>query len=246
MKEQAKTKLLYARLDKIASKKTKIWWEKYLRNTIEFRGVNLVNIREELHEWYKSEKISTLSDNKQLDLALQFFAGRYAEDKLAGILFLQDYLYQKIDWKILISKFSKLFEEDLIYDWNVCDWFCVRVLGPMINENGVPCAKGIYNWKNSKNVWQARASLIAFVGLTEEKSYKNLILSSCNVLIRREERFAKTAVGWILRVLSKSDKKSVVSFLERKLKYFSAEALKNCTKYFTAAEKKKYILKLTK
>jgi 3-methyladenine DNA glycosylase AlkD len=239
---QPKIKSMQARLDKIASRKTKIWWERYLRNTIEFRGVNLVNIREVLHKWYKSEKIDALDLTQQLELALNFFNGNYAEDKLTGVLFLQDYLYNKIDWKILVPKFEKLFSDNLIYDWNVCDWFCVRVLGPMIKENGMNCAKAISKWHRSINVWQARASLIAFVGLTKELSYRKYILDSCENMIKREERFAKTAVGWVLRVLSKSDKKVVVSFLDDKIKYFSLESLGNTTKYFSTIEKKKYVL----
>ena len=233
---------MQTRLDKIASQKTKIWWERYLRNTVEFRGVNLVRIREELHKWYKSETINTLNETQQLDLALSFFSGRFAEDKLTGVLFLQEYLHKNIDWKILVPKIEKLFTANLIYDWNVCDWFCVRVLGPMIKENGINCAKAISKWRNSKNVWQARASLIAFVGLTKEVKYRKIILDSCENLIKREERFAKTAVGWILRVLSKSDKKVVVSFLDDKIKYFSVESLGNTTKYFSTTEKKKYTL----
>jgi hypothetical protein len=100
MKQLEKITSMQTRLDKIASQKTKIWWDRYLRNTVEFRGVNFVCIREELHKWYKSEKINTLSETQQLDLALSFFSGRFAEDKLTGVLFLQEYLS-----KILIGKF---------------------------------------------------------------------------------------------------------------------------------------------
>lgn len=244
MKDAKKIKNLYARLDKISNKKTKIWWERYLRNTIEFRGVNLVNIREELHKWYKSEKIETHSDVEKLELALQFFQGKYAEDKLAGVLFLQDYLYKKTDWKILIPKFEKLYTDNLIYDWNVCDWFCVRVLGPMIKENGINCAKALSKWHNSKNVWQARASLIAFAGLTKDAKYRKIILDSCKTLIKRKERFAKTAVGWILRVLSKTDKACVVNFLHSNLTYFSLESLRNAVKCFSNTDKKFYLGRL--
>lgn len=244
MKQLEKITSMQARLDKIASRKTKIWWERYLRNTIEFRGVNLVNIREELQKWYKSEKIDTLDETQQLELAINFFNGNYAEDKLTGILFLQDYLYKNIDWKILVPKFEKLFTDNLVYDWNVCDWFCVRVLGPMIKENGMNCAKAISKWRISTNVWQARASLIAFVGLTKERTYRKHILDSCENLIKREERFAKTAVGWILRVLSKTDKAFVLNFLLSNLTYFNLESLGNAVKYFSPTDKKIYLGRL--
>ncbi|MEK6903759.1 MAG: DNA alkylation repair protein [Nanoarchaeota archaeon] len=208
-------KTFESQLDKIADKKTKKWWENYVKHNTKFRGVGIPKIREKLKEWYKEEHIERLSPNKQLDLALSFFAEKYAEDKLAGILFLQNYLHNKFDWKLLILKFEKLFKENYIYDWNICDWFCVRVLGPIIKENRMPCARAISKWNNARNVWQARASLVAFANLTKEKEYLPLLLDSCSILIKRDERFAKTGVGWILREISKSDKGIVVEFIDK-------------------------------
>lgn len=37
--------LLQAALEQAASPKTKDWWEKYLRNVIEFRGIGIPEIR---------------------------------------------------------------------------------------------------------------------------------------------------------------------------------------------------------
>ena len=193
-----------------------------------------------MKEWHKKEEIEKLSLNEQLHLALSFFSEEYAEDKLSGILFLQIYLYDKFDYKILLSKFEKLFKENYIYDWNICDWFCVRVLGPMIKQNGMPRGKAISKWKNAKNVWQARCSVVAFANLTKQKEFTPLLLKSCSVLIKREERFSKTGVGWIMRELSKSDKKIVVDFIIKNKKHFSKESLANSMKYFNQTEKAKF------
>ena len=143
----------------------------------------------------------------------------------------------QIRWKILVPKFAQLFKRGYIYDWNVCDWFCVRVLGPMIKENGMPCAKAIAQWRSSKNVWQARASVVAFVNLAKIREFTPLILRSCAILIKREERFAKTAVGWILRELSKSDKNIVIGFIEKSQKWFTKESMDNAIKKLTSSEK---------
>ena len=230
---------LQLRLDKVANKKTRDWWERYIKHDTIFRGVGIPKIREELKQWRAKERIDTLSLNDQLDLALSFFAEKYAEDKLAGVLFLQYYLYNKFDWKLLISRFEEIFRNKYIYDWNVCDWFCVRVLGAMIKENGVPCAKAISKWNNSQNLWQARASVVAFANYTKHSEYKLLMLGSCSKLIRRKERFAKTAVGWILRELSKTDKKAVMAFIEKHARYFSKESLENGIKKLSLSEKEK-------
>lgn len=230
---------LQLRLDKVASKKTKDWWERYIKHNTFFRGVGIPQIREEIKKWHKQEQIIKLPLEDQLNLALSFFAEKYAEDKLAGVLFLQYYLYNKFDWKTLIPKFESLFRSNYIYDWNVCDWFCVRVIGPMIKENGIACARAITKWSTSKNVWQARASLVAFANYTKHSEYKLLMLGSCSKLIRREERFAKTAVGWILRELSKTDKKMAMSFVEKYRKYFSKESFENGIKNLSSSEKEK-------
>ncbi len=230
---------LQLRLEKVASKKTRDWWERYIKHNTIFRGVGIPQIREELKQWRAKERIDTLPLNDQLDLTLSFFAEKYAEDKLAGVLFLQYYLYNKFDWKLLISRFEEIFNNKYIYDWNVCDWFCVRVLGPMIKENSIPCAKAITKWNTSQNLWQARASIVAFANLTKHSEYKLLMLGSCSKLIRRDERFAKTAVGWILRELSKTDKKTVLGFIEKHRRYFSKESLENGIKKLSLSEKEK-------
>jgi 3-methyladenine DNA glycosylase AlkD len=226
-----------SQLDRIADKKTKDWWENYLKHVIKFRGVNQAKLREEFKKWYKKERIDNLSLDSQLNLALEFFAEDYAEDKLAGILFLKNYLINQFDWKTLIPRFERLFEKNLIFDWNICDWFCVRVLGPMIEENGVSCAKIIAEWRTSKNLWQARASLVAFANLTKDDKLKDIIIDTCKALIKRNERFAKTSVGWILRELSKTDKNIVVDFIEQNKEYFSKESLSKATKQFSSDEK---------
>ena len=104
----------------------------------------------------------------------------------------------------------------------------------------MPCAKAISKWNNAKNVWQARCSVVAFANLTKQKKFTPLLLKSCSVLIQREERFAKTGVGWIMRELSKTDKKIVVDFINKNKKHFSKESLTNSIKYFNSTEKAKF------
>ena len=155
------------------------------------------------------------------------------------MLFLQIYLYDKIHWELLVSRFDEVFSKGYIYDWNVCDWFCVRALGPMIKRNGMLCAKAISAWRSKNNVWQARCSLVAFANLAKENQYTPLLVRSSSILVKREERFLKTAVGWILRELSKIDKDLVVAFIKANRQYFSKESLENSIKYFSLNEKER-------
>ena len=65
---------LQLRLEKVANKKTRDWWERYIKHDTIFRGVGIPKIREELKQWRAKEQIDILPLNDQLDLALSFFA----------------------------------------------------------------------------------------------------------------------------------------------------------------------------
>ena len=109
----------------------------------------------------------------------------------------------------------------------------------MIKLNGKECAEAITKWNNAENVWQARCSLVSFTTLTKDYSYTGLLLASSSILIRREERFAKTAVGWLLREISKLDRQIVVDFISENREFFTRESHENTIKYFEQHEKKK-------
>lgn len=235
-----------AALEAEATEKTKQWWEKYMKNVIPFRGVGIPKNRELLAEWRKQNGIDKWSLEDQLELALAFFKEPIAEDKLAGILFIQNYLYNKLPWEVLLGKYTEIYEQELIFDWNICDWFCVRVLGPSIKDNGKECARAIASWKEASYLWQARSSVVPFVNLASESSYYPYIQEACAVLIERDERFSKTAVGWILRDISKHDEQFVVLFVDSHLEFFSKESLGNALKYFEKDRKNGYLQQLKK
>ncbi len=228
-------------LDKAASPKTKAWWEGYMKYVIPFRGVGIPKIRKLLEEWRIQNNLDRIGIEKELVIALDFFKGAFTEDKLAGILYLQEFLFRKFDWKELLPHYEQLFHNKLIFDWNVCDWFCVRVLGPGIPIHEMPYAKAVTTWKNAPYLWQARSALVPFTKVASDKKYYPLIKGIGITLIQREERFAKTAVGWILRDISKHDPKYVTDFMENQLEYFTIEVLRNATKYFKRKEKRQWI-----
>jgi len=226
-----KSKILLKRIHALQNDKKKLWWENYVKNNTLFLGVGIPLVRKELQRWYKQENIGNLSLEEQLQLSLSFFDKKYAEEKMVGILFLQLYLCEKVDWKILLRNFETIFQNNLIYDWNICDWFCVKVLGKIIKDNDGECAKAISEWHTAKSVWQARCSVVAFVNLKNKKDYQEIIWKSSQTLIKRNERFSKTAVGWIMREFSKIDKNIVVDFLNQNKMFLTKEVIANALKY---------------
>jgi len=218
------------------------WWEGYVKESAPFLGVKMADIRKVVHQWHKNQIAGNLDVEQQVDLALSIFEGEYTEEKLAGTLFLQEILipFNAIRCDGDIKRFADLFINRNIYDWNVCDWFCVKALGALIKKEGNRCATKIVAWHSSENLWQARASLVAFVPAAENAEYYHLIEKASKVVIRREERFAKTAVGWILRDISKRNKGFVDRVVTENIGYFTLESLTNATKYYSKEEKSNY------
>jgi 3-methyladenine DNA glycosylase AlkD len=164
----------------------------------------------------------------------------YSEDKLAGVLFLQEILLPQgaLDWRSDLPRFARLFDEGYVRDWSTCDWFCVKVLGPLVEQQGAACARAISEWREANSVWQQRSSVVAFANLAREgdqnsPGFTEMVLDNCTHLLQSQERFAQTGVGWVLRELSRWDQGRVVQFVEANLDRFSREALKNAIKSLT-------------
>jgi 3-methyladenine DNA glycosylase AlkD len=234
--------ILQDNLQKHSDAKAKAWWENYVKESAPYLGVKMSLVRSELQQWHHEHIEGRLALPEQQELALALFEGTYTEEKLAGTLYLQEILLpiDALDCGRDINRFAALFDEGLIYDWNVCDWFCIKVLGPLIKEYKSPCANRIASWRSAANLWRARASLVAFVPVAGDSAYYPAVERSCAVLIVRPERFAKTAVGWILREISKYDETFVRRVLDDTIQNFSAESLKNATKYFEKEDQAHY------
>jgi 3-methyladenine DNA glycosylase AlkD len=199
----------------------------------------MTDIRKAVHAWYREERLGDhLSVGQQKDLVLMLLEENLSEDKLAGILFLQEILLPAgaLDWRSDLPRFACLFDEGYICDWSTCDWFCVKVLGPLVEQQGEASARAISEWREANSVWRRRASVVAFANLAREgdqnsPGFTEMVLDNCTHLLGSQERFAQTGVGWVLRELSRWDQGCVIGFVDANLKCFSREALKNATKY---------------
>ena len=55
--------------------------------------------------------------------------------------------------------------------------------------------------------------------------FTDMLLEVCATLVRREERFAQTGAGWVLRELSLTEPDRVITFVEAHRDQLSTEAL---------------------
>jgi hypothetical protein len=84
-------------------------------------------------------------------------------------------------------------------------------------------------------------SVVGFVPVIAAPEHHPLALRSSALLIRRDERFAKAAVGWILRELSKYAPATVTVFVRENLPCFSSESLRNALTYSPEAIRRTFI-----
>jgi 3-methyladenine DNA glycosylase AlkD len=223
---------LHTRLDALATEKSRAFWERYLKGAVTFRGVPMPSIRKAVHAWWQADGPSALEAPARKALALALFEGPFCEDKLAGTLALQEILLEALTLDD-VATLGGLFDRELIGDWNTCDWFCVKVLGNLVARD-LPArkvAEAITSWRTAGSLWKRRAANVAFVNLAKRgdlnfKGFTTLMLDTCAVTLRSDERFAQTGVGWLLRELAAADEARVLAFAEAHVGEMSREAVR--------------------
>lgn len=215
-----------------ANPKTRQWWESYMKGAIGFRGARMADIRTVVHTWHEESGAGWRP--KQLrDLAIELIKQDLTEDKLAGILLIQEILIPAgaIPWRTELKRWARLFDQGFIHDWNTCDWFCVRVLGPLAAAEGEECARQIAGWSRARNLWRRRAAGVGFVDLAPDgddnfAGFTSMLLEVCEDTVRYADRFAQTGTGWVLRELSHAEPGRVAVFVGRHLELMSREAVR--------------------
>jgi 3-methyladenine DNA glycosylase AlkD len=214
------------------------WWNTYLKGEIRFVGTSLPEIRELLKEKIMNEGLDQLPMNQQVGLVNGLMRSDLAEHKLAAILYIQLCWLGKQKNAFLLSLVSDWFTDRYIYDWNTTDWLCAKVLAPLLDSGDEQVIWTLKKWNHDPYLWMARASLVPFALSGGIEKHTRSIERFSDILIRREERFAKTAVGWVLREYSKIDEEFVLDFLSRHVKYTTWEVKRNALKYYRKKLKK--------
>jgi len=238
---------LQSDLDARATEKSRAFWTRYLKGDATFRGVPMADVRAVVHAWWKRERFGELDRDAQLAVALRLFEEAPTEDKLAGVLVLSEILLPVLT-KDDLPAFAELFERGLIADWNQCDWFCVKVLGNLVEAAADPldAATALSSWRTAEPLWQRRASCVAFVYLAQHGDARipglsGLILANARALVQDPARFAQTGAAWALRELSRADRAAVVAFAEAEVTRLSREAMKSLVQKLPKAEQRRLL-----
>ncbi len=228
IKEISKT--IQEKITSIGNPEKARWLENYVKHGIRSKGVGIPEIRDIVKDANYEYKLTERSLEEQSDLLNDLMARKYTEDKLSAILYLQLFWKGKNERETLYLV-STWFDNAYITDWNVCDWLCVRILTPLLVKRTEIALKEFSKWNEDKNLWKARASLVPFAQCKILDQHETSIKIFSAVLIKREERFCKTSVGWVLREYSKINREFVLSFLSEFEEWTTREVIKNATKY---------------
>lgn len=228
---QVLIKDLQSILSKNASLETKKWFENYLKGAIKYRGLKTPQVQKIVYLWRKKHSLQNLPTEKQLKIAASLLKEPYAEDKFAGMLYLQKYLLKKVALDELITLSSHLYDGGHIFDWSTADWYTVRVLQPLIREHERKAVLAITDWHKSTVLWKKRASVVALRECTREKSSIPQIKKQITVLLPTNERFIQTGIGWVISDLSKNFEKAASTIIEKHFSDLSLEVIKRHTKY---------------
>lgn len=238
---------LQSRLAKRATAKSRAFWSGYLKGALPFRGVPMGENRKAVAAWLREDGAGALPPSRLKALGVRLIRQSHAEDKLAGVLLFAEHLLERLT-DADVDRFAALFDKGHIADWNTCDWFCVKVLGPWVAApgGGTPIARRIAAWKAAETLWQRRAASVAFVNLVVEDpppipGLSRLVIGVMNRTVRHPERFAQTGVGWVLRELAVTDPDAVIAFVERHGARMSREALRSAVRKLPAAEKRRLL-----
>ena len=205
------------------------WWENYVKHGIQSLGVPMAEIRRLLKVHQPS--------SPQRDFADALMSQVYMEHKLAAVLYLQ--LAGK-DWpsETALDWIEHWFDQAWIYDWCVCDWLCVKVLSPRLDgaEDALVLDR-LAAWGQADYLWKARAALVPFTLAKSLPAKTAHWLPLAQTLIQRPERFAKTAVGWVLREYSRHEPQAVLDFLQTWQAQSNKEVERNALEYIRKGKK---------
>jgi len=185
-----------------------------------------------VHAWWADHGLGAHPAAVGKRIALALIEQRSSRDKLAGILVLADPLADQLRATDLAS-FAALFDAGHLEDDAVCDAFGVQVLGTLLQRvrGRADIARALATWRTAETPWQRRAACAALTTLaphgdTALPGLAQLIFHMCSAIVWSRDRIDQTAVGWLLRELSRGEPTRVEAFVRRHARFMSRECVR--------------------
>lgn len=136
------------------------------------------------------------------------FSGRVLEEKVAGVLLLEDLTDNCGDREF------KLFESwlDRISSWADHDGLVHCLISPMVAANQAR-TRFAFRWAKSPNHWRRRAACVALIRGARAKLFFPEIVKLSDSLLADKDDMVQKGLGWLLRETAKFDAKRTVPYL---------------------------------
>lgn len=237
---------LKARLGREATDQAHAFWTRFLRKrdpvtATGFHGVPIQKVKTCVRTWWSEHGLDGHPASVGKRVAIALIEQPMIEEKLAGVLVLQDLLGSHLRATDLPA-FARLFAAGHLAEWNVVDWFIMKVLVTLVDrpQGRREVVRAIAAWRTADTVWQRRAACLAFVkiaarGDTASPGLVDTVLSICGNVVWSIEKHDQTAVGCILGELARAEPSRVEAFFRRHALLMTKECARYAAAKFPAA-----------
>jgi 3-methyladenine DNA glycosylase AlkD len=229
---------LTVRLTRETTEDGRAFWSRRLESggaTNHVHGVAITKVRACVRAWWVDHDFGDHPAVVGKRVALALLEQPMIEDKLAGIVVLQDFLGAQLRSSDLPA-FARLFANGHLANWTVVDWFIMKVLVTLLDRatGRREAARAIAQWRGAETVWQRRAACLAFIKLAPlgDPAITEHVLAICATVVWSYERHDQTAVGCILRELSRAEPGRVEAFFRRYALLMSKECARQAVAKF--------------
>lgn len=187
-------------------------------------------LRPAVHRWWNDHGLADHPQAVGKRVALALIEQPQSQLKLAGVVVFHELLADQLHAADL-SAFARLFDAGHLADGDVVDWFAVKVLGALILRvrGRAAVVRAIAEWSAAETAWQRRAACIALAALAPQADAEvaQHVLSVCAAVVWSPDRIDQTAVGWVLRELSRAEPARVEAFVRRHARFMSRECARH-------------------
>lgn len=152
-----------------------------------------------------------LSLEERFELAKMFYVSGFSEQVTFG-----DAVLELSVKEIAPVHFDFLDEiAGCLDNWAETDWFCSRVVQPLLRKHPEETLNLLRKWNKSENMWKRRASVVAFTRkVGESGKFTDVALDLCNNLIWDKKDLVRKGVGWALKDNMRGSKKRVLDYVK--------------------------------
>jgi 3-methyladenine DNA glycosylase AlkD len=152
-----------------------------------------------------------LTLDERLQLAKMFYASTFSEQANFG-----DAILELSIEELTPTNFDSLDEiASFLSNWGQTDWFCIRVVQPLLLKYPEQALNLLRRWNSSKSLWKRRASAVTFARkIGESGEFTDEALELCGNLIWDREDYVRKGVGWALKDNMRGAKKRVLDYVK--------------------------------